>query len=56
MAKLQPASGWLRLNLTRVNASLEQVEIHWKSIDDELDRSKIGRKDTPFQQLFGHGC
>lgn len=38
----------LRLNLVRVERSLIRVEKDWKKIDDELDRRKIGRKDTPF--------
>jgi len=37
-----------RLNLSAVDESLRQVEAHWNQIDDDLDRKKIGRKDTPF--------
>lgn len=38
----------MRLNLTMVERSLTSVEKNWQRIDDELDRRKIGRKDTPF--------
>ena len=38
----------LRLDLVKVEKSLNQVEENWKKIDDELDLRKIGRKDTPF--------
>jgi hypothetical protein len=37
-----------RLDLERIDASLQTVERHWSEIDDELDRRGIGRKDTPF--------
>ena len=35
-----------RLNLGLVEQSLKSVEVHWKKIDDELDKRKIGRKDA----------
>ncbi len=38
----------VRLNLEVVEQSLKKVEKNWQKIDDELDRLKIGRKDTPF--------
>jgi hypothetical protein len=37
-----------RLNLERIDVSLQTVEEHWEQIDDELDLRGIGRKDTPF--------
>jgi hypothetical protein len=42
----QPHPG--RLHLENIAASLQTVEMHWREIDDELDRRGIGRKDTPF--------
>jgi hypothetical protein len=36
----------LKLNLTNVEKSLLDVQNNWKKIDDELDREKIGRRDT----------
>ncbi len=35
-----------RLNLGLIDQSLKSVEAHWKKIDDELDKRKIGRKDA----------
>jgi hypothetical protein len=35
----------LRLDLDAIDASLRQVELEWDSIDDELHRLQIGRKD-----------
>ena len=52
MAKTQSSYGSLRLNLIRINESFEQIEMHWKSIDDKLDKSRIGRKDTPFSAVI----
>lgn len=37
-----------RLDLERIDLSLQTVEEHWNEIDDELDHKGIGRKDTPF--------
>ena len=34
------------LNLGLIEQSLKSVEVHWKKIDDELDKRKIGRKDA----------
>jgi hypothetical protein len=42
----QPHPG--RLHLENIASSLQTVEMHWREIDDELDRRGIGRKDTPF--------
>jgi hypothetical protein len=36
----------LRFNLSTVEDSLVGVEKNWRKIDDELDREKIGRRDT----------
>jgi hypothetical protein len=36
----------LRLNLINVERSLKRVERNWERINDELERKKIGRKDT----------
>ncbi len=41
-----------RLNLLAVERSLREVELYWQDIDDELERLKIGRKDTPFNALL----
>ena len=41
-----------RLNLIPIAQSLRGVEAHWQEIDDELDRLKIGRKDTPFNAVL----
>jgi hypothetical protein len=38
----------LKLNLSNVDQSLLGVQNNWQKIDDELDQTKIGRKDTPF--------
>jgi len=38
----------LKLDLRAVEKSLKGVERDWERIDDELERRKIGRKDTPF--------
>jgi hypothetical protein len=46
IAAIKPHPG--RLRLEAIDASLQTVEAHWQEIDDELDRRKIGRKDTPF--------
>ena len=35
-----------QLNLGLIDQSLKLVRTHWKKIDDELDKRKIGRKDT----------
>jgi hypothetical protein len=35
-----------RLNLKLIDQSLESVGVHWKEIDDELEKRKIGRKDV----------
>ncbi len=43
---MEPHSG--RLDLEAIDASLKTVEMHWGQIDDALDQSRIGRKDTPF--------
>ena len=42
----------LRLNLAAIERSLTRVEAHWQDIDDQLDRLKIGRKDTPFNAVL----
>jgi len=42
----------LRLDLEAVEKSLLKVEKHWDKIDDELDRLKIGRKDSPFNKVL----
>ncbi len=45
----------LELNLEEIEKSLLKVEKHWEEIDDELDKLKIGRKDTAFDsKLRGH--
>lgn len=36
------------LDLKAVEKSLIRVERNWEKIDDELEKRKIGRKDTPF--------
>lgn len=36
----------LAFNLANVEKSLLDVEKNWKKIDDELDREKLGRRDT----------
>ncbi len=41
---MEPYHG--RLHLEKIALSLTTVEMHWKEIDDELDRRGIGRKDT----------
>lgn len=38
----------LTCNLREIEKSLKRVENKWESIDDKLDKLKIGRKDTPF--------
>jgi len=40
-----------RLHLENIDSSLTTVEMHWTEIDDELDRRRIGRKDTPFDAV-----
>src|SRR5215472_14821841 len=40
-----------RLRLENIVSSLKTVETHWTEIDDELDRTGIGRKDTPFNAV-----
>ena len=40
-----------RLHLENIASSLQTVEMHWREIDDELDRRGIGRKDTPFNAV-----
>jgi len=39
-------------NLKEIEASYIQVLKNWKSIDDQLDEQKIGRKDTPFNRIL----
>ena len=51
MPKKQGIDSLPRIDLGAVNQSLQAVETHWQAIDDELDRRKIGRKDTPFNAL-----
>jgi hypothetical protein len=46
---LKPHPG--RLNLERIDESLQTVERHWEEIDDELELRGIGRKDTPFTDI-----
>lgn len=41
-----------RLDLARVDHSLRDVELHWREIDDELARRRIGRKDAPFDSAL----
>lgn len=43
-----PSASALRLDLAAIEISLREVQDNWQAIDDELDRLKIGRKDTPF--------
>lgn len=37
-----------RLHLEQIDSTLLTVELHWNTIDDELEQRKIGRKNTPF--------
>jgi len=46
---MEPHPG--RLHLENIASSLKMVEIHWTEIDNELDRRRIGRKDTPFNAI-----
>ena len=46
---MQPHPG--RLQLEMIASSLTTVETHWPEIDDELERSGIGRKD-PFDAVL----
>ncbi len=41
-----------RPNLKEIEKSYQEVLTKWTDIDDQLDRLKIGRKDTPFNQLL----
>ncbi len=41
-----------RPNLKEIEKSYTDVLKNWKEIDDQLDRQKIGRKDTPFDKLL----
>lgn len=41
-----------RPNLQEIEKSYAQVLANWKQIDDQLDFSKVGRKDTPFDKLL----
>jgi hypothetical protein len=36
----------LRFNLAKVDKSLLEVQQNWKKINDQLDREKLGRRDT----------
>ena len=51
MTKEQIPARSIQLNLEAVNQSLQSVEATWQSIDDELDRRQIGRRDTPFTAM-----
>ncbi len=39
-----------RPNIKEIEKSYVNIRNHWKEIDDQLDKEKIGRKDTPFDQ------
>ena len=41
----------VRLNLELIGQSLAEVEAQWPTIDDNLDRFQIGRKD-PFNRMM----
>jgi hypothetical protein len=39
-----------RPDLHEIEKSYQEVLLHWADIDNQLDKLKIGRKDTPFSQ------